>query len=136
MAVKSNDGGGPAAPSPAFVDTVAEIMRLYRSLPPRPSIDEVEASVAVVKSIQNEEQAKLEEISKHQRPPDVPEELFALLQQVRRTVAVHQCREVNSNEKLSLLKVAAMIENSAKSGAEHNRSWQRWRGLTGGSCWF
>ncbi|CAI0418620.1 unnamed protein product [Linum tenue] len=150
-------------------------MRLYRSLPPRPSIDEVEAAVAVVKSIQNEEQAKLEEISKHQRPPDVPEELFALLQQVRRTVAVHQCREqsreaarlveldemfemlggliqrasllvsgdsqvekstgfddpvakiaketglvseVNSNEKLSLLKVAAMIENSAKSGAE------------------
>ncbi|CAL1376187.1 unnamed protein product [Linum trigynum] len=206
MAVKSNDGGGPAAPSPAFVDTVAEIMRLYRSLPPRPSIDEVEAAVAVVKSIQNEEQAKLEEISKHQRPPDVPEELFALLQQVRRTVSVHQCREqsreaarlveldemfemlggliqrasllvsgdsqveksagfddpvakiaketglvteklveaggelgtdelkalgrssstraaffsgeVNSNEKLSLLKVAAMIENSAKSGAE------------------
>ncbi|CAL1403614.1 unnamed protein product [Linum trigynum] len=93
MALKSNDDGGPEAPSPAIVDTVAEIMRLSRSLPPRPSIDEVEAAVVVVKSIQNEEQAKLEEISKHQRPPDVPEELFALLQQVRRTVSGYHCRE-------------------------------------------
>ncbi|CAN1356878.1 Plant intracellular Ras-group-related LRR protein 5 [Linum perenne] len=148
-------------------------MTLYRSLPPRPSIDEVEAAISVVKSVKVEEQSKLDEISGHQCPPEVPMELFALLQQVRRTVSVFQSREqsrealhlveldemfesldgliqrasllvsgkekfegleeepvvrigkasgligeVKSDEKLSLLKLAAVIENSVKTGAE------------------
>ncbi|CAN0842955.1 Plant intracellular Ras-group-related LRR protein 5 [Linum grandiflorum] len=108
MVVKSTDGG-PSPPA-SLVDTVGEIMSLYRSLPPRPSIDEVEAAVSVVKSVKAEEQSKLEEISTHCCPPEVPEELFALLQQVRRTVSVFQSRE-QSREALHLVELDEMFES-------------------------
>ncbi|XVE57470.1 hypothetical protein DITRI_Ditri04bG0093000 [Diplodiscus trichospermus] len=80
-------------PSPAFVETVQEIMRLYRSLPPRPSIEEVEAAKSVLKTAENEEKIKLEEISKEQAPQDVSAELFSLLQQVRKTMVLFQSHE-------------------------------------------
>ncbi|CAN1356874.1 hypothetical protein LINPERPRIM_LOCUS44081 [Linum perenne] len=104
MAVKSSDGGT------SLLDTVGEIMTLYRSLPPRPSIDEVEAAISVVKSVKVEEQSKLDEISGHQCPPEVPMELFALLQQVRRTVSVFQSRE-QSREALHLVELDEMFES-------------------------
>ncbi|CAN1356877.1 Plant intracellular Ras-group-related LRR protein 5 [Linum perenne] len=85
-------------------------MTLYRSLPPRPSIDEVEAAISVVKSVKVEEQSKLDEISGHQCPPEVPMELFALLQQVRRTVSVFQSRE-QSREALHLVELDEMFES-------------------------
>ena len=81
-------------PSPAFVETVQEIMRLYRSLPPRPSIADVEAAKSVLKTVENEEKIKLEEISKEQAPEDVPEELFSVLQQVRQTMVLFQSHEL------------------------------------------
>ncbi|PPS20311.1 hypothetical protein GOBAR_AA00265 [Gossypium barbadense] len=46
-------------PSPVFVETVQEIMRLYRSLPPRPSIEEVAAAKSVLKIVENEEKSSL-----------------------------------------------------------------------------
>ncbi|KAK4557532.1 hypothetical protein RGQ29_007332 [Quercus rubra] len=81
-------------PSPAFVESVEEIMRTYRSLPPRPSIEEVEAAMSVLKTVNTEEEMKLEEISKQESPPQgVPEELFSVLQQVRRTMVLFQSHE-------------------------------------------
>ncbi|KAM4073517.1 hypothetical protein ACJW30_10G024900 [Castanea mollissima] len=81
-------------PSPAFVESVEEIMRTYRSLPPRPSIEEVEAAMSVLKTVNTEEEMKLEEISKQESSPQgVPEELFSILQQVRRTMVLFQSHE-------------------------------------------
>lgn len=75
-------------PSPAYAETVEEIMKSYKSLPPRPSIEEVEAAVSVVETVNYEEQERLEEISKQVAPPDVPPELFSVLQQVRKSMAL------------------------------------------------
>ncbi|MBA0552979.1 hypothetical protein Golob_023749, partial [Gossypium lobatum] len=80
MAVKSKQN-----PSPAFIETIQEIMKLYKSLPPRPSIEEVEAAKTVLQTAENEEKTKLEAISKdqhhHQPLEGVPDELLSILQQ-------------------------------------------------------
>lgn len=86
MAVKPEED----PPSPAVVETIGEIMKTYRSLPPRPTIEEVEAAMSVLKTVNSEEQTKLEEISKQKVPKDVPEELFSVLQQVRKADVLYQ----------------------------------------------
>lgn len=74
----------PQGPTPAVVEAVDEIMRTYRSLPPRPSIEEVEAAEAVIRGADAEEQARLDELARQEKPPDLPDELFFVLQEVRR----------------------------------------------------
>ncbi|XP_022757514.1 plant intracellular Ras-group-related LRR protein 5-like [Durio zibethinus] len=96
-------------PSPAFVETVQEIMKLYRSLPPRPSIEDVEAAKSVLKTVENEEKIKLEDISKEQVPEDVPEELFSVLQQVRQTMVLFQSHD-QKKEALFLVEADKMFE--------------------------
>ncbi|PKA53967.1 LRR receptor-like serine/threonine-protein kinase RCH1 [Apostasia shenzhenica] len=68
---------------PAVAEAVEEVMRTYRSLPPQPSIDEVEAAAAVIRTSINEEEAKLEELSRQMKPAEIAEELFFVLQEVR-----------------------------------------------------
>ncbi|XP_031288065.1 plant intracellular Ras-group-related LRR protein 5-like [Pistacia vera] len=80
-------------PSPAFIRTIEDIMLLYRSLPPRPSIEEVEAALSVIKTVNTEEQTKLEEISNEEKPKDVPEELFSILQQFKKSMVLFQSHE-------------------------------------------
>lgn len=89
MDVKPNEN----PPSPAFIESVEEIMQIYKSLPARPSIEEVEAAMSVIKTVDSEEELKLEEISKQVVPKDVPEELFSVLQQVRRAMVLFQSHE-------------------------------------------
>lgn len=90
MDVKRNEN----PPSPAFIESVEEIMQIYKSLPPRPSIEEVEAAMSVIRTVDSEEELKLEEISKQLVvPKDVPEELFSVLQQVRRAMVLFQSHE-------------------------------------------
>lgn len=83
---------GPS-PYPAFVETVEEITRLYRSLPPRPSIEQVEAAMSVLKTVNTEEQTKLDEITKQEKPRDVSEDLFSVLQQFKKTTVLFQSCE-------------------------------------------
>ncbi|CAL9757483.1 unnamed protein product [Musa acuminata subsp. burmannicoides] len=86
--------GKPSKPKPPGVlEAVEEIMRVYRSLPPRPSIEEVVAAVAVIRSADNEEEMRIEEIGKMQKPPDVPDELFYVLQEVRKNLVLLQAQE-------------------------------------------
>ncbi|KAJ4953464.1 hypothetical protein NE237_030296 [Protea cynaroides] len=80
-------------PSPAFIETVDEIMRIYKSLPPRPSIEEVEAAKSVLKTVNTEEQMKLEEIAKEQIPQNVPKELFSVLLEVKKNAIMLQSHE-------------------------------------------
>ncbi|XP_043715262.1 plant intracellular Ras-group-related LRR protein 5-like isoform X2 [Telopea speciosissima] len=79
--------------SAAFIETVDEIMRIYRSLPPRPTIEEVEAAESVLRTVEREEQMKLEDISGEKRPKDVPEELFSVLQEVKKNKVILQNHE-------------------------------------------
>ncbi|XP_011018598.1 PREDICTED: plant intracellular Ras-group-related LRR protein 5-like [Populus euphratica] len=97
-------------PSPAFLETVDEIMRLYKSLPSRPSIEEVEAAISVIKTVNSEEQARLDDIAELDCPQDVPQELFSMLQQARKNVVLFQSQE-QRKEVLYLVEVDKMFEN-------------------------
>ncbi|KAH9705125.1 Plant intracellular ras-group-related LRR protein 4 [Citrus sinensis] len=81
------------SPSSAFVEAVEEITRLYRSLPPRPSIEQVEAAMSVLQTVDTEEQTKLDEITKQEKPRDVSEDLFSVLQQFKKTMVLFQSCE-------------------------------------------
>ncbi|XP_074572708.1 uncharacterized protein LOC141829192 [Curcuma longa] len=84
--------GNPTQQSASLgvIEVVEEIMMAYRSLPPRPSIEEVEAATAVISTADSEQELRIEEIAKTQRPPDVPQKLFSLLQEVKRNLALLQ----------------------------------------------
>lgn len=96
-------------PSPAFLETVGEITRIYRSLPPRPSMEEVEAAASTVETVNNEENMKLEEISMQQIPLGVPEELFSVLQDLKKTVVLFRSHE-QRREALHLLQLDKMFQ--------------------------
>jgi hypothetical protein len=77
--------------TPATADAVEELTRLYRELPPRPAVEEVEAAAAVLASADAEEEARLAEIAREEaagraRPPaqGVPAELLDVLWEARR----------------------------------------------------
>ncbi|KAH7863164.1 hypothetical protein Vadar_014146 [Vaccinium darrowii] len=80
-------------PSPAYLEAVEEIMRTYKTLPPRPTIEEVEAATSVLDTVNTEQHTKLEEISSQVGPHDVPPELFSVLQQVRKTQVLFHSHE-------------------------------------------
>ncbi|WOL06294.1 plant intracellular Ras-group-related LRR protein 5 [Canna indica] len=79
--------------SPGAMEAVEEIARVYRSLPPRPSVEEVEAAMAVIRTADAEEGSRIEEIGEIRKPPDVPEELFSLLQEVRKNQVMMQFQQ-------------------------------------------
>ncbi|KAF8380685.1 hypothetical protein HHK36_028175 [Tetracentron sinense] len=96
-------------PPPAYVETVGEIMKIYRSLPQRPTIEEVEAAMSVLKTVSSEEQMRLEEISTQEKPQDVPEELFSVLQQVKKNMVLFQSHE-QRKEAVNLVDVDKMFQ--------------------------
>ncbi|KAK1430706.1 hypothetical protein QVD17_13646 [Tagetes erecta] len=73
--------------------TIQEIMETYKSLPPRPTIEEVEAAISVIKTVNIEEKQKLDQISTQICPNDIPPELFSILQKVRQTMVLFQSQE-------------------------------------------
>ncbi|KAG5060880.1 hypothetical protein AAZX31_01G144000 [Glycine max] len=72
---------------------VEEIMRIHRSLPARPGIDEVEAARGLIGNVEKEDQARLEAIARQSKGVDVPEELFMVLQEMQRNVLYYQSKE-------------------------------------------
>ncbi|QCD81451.1 plant intracellular Ras-group-related LRR protein 5-like [Vigna unguiculata] len=102
----------PQPPSRAFLDTVEEITTIYRSLPPRPSIEEVEAATSTVDTLNNDEQTKLHEISKQKPPHDVPEDLFSVLQQLKKTMVLFHTHQ-HRREALQLLELEKMFQTFA-----------------------
>ncbi|KAI3804531.1 hypothetical protein L1987_26144 [Smallanthus sonchifolius] len=79
--------------SNTYTETIQEIMETYKSLPPRPTIEEVEAAMSVIKTVNIEEKQKLDEISTQICPKDIPPELFSILQKVRQTMVLFQSQE-------------------------------------------
>ncbi|XP_075509866.1 uncharacterized protein LOC142546181 [Primulina tabacum] len=80
-------------PTPAYAETVDEITRIYKTLPPRPSIEVVEAAISVVQTVETEKTLQLEDISMQSPPEDVPPELFSVLQEVRKSMVLFRCLE-------------------------------------------
>ncbi|CAL4923945.1 unnamed protein product [Urochloa decumbens] len=74
--------------TPATAEAVEELTRLYRELPPRPAVEEVEAAAAVLASADAEEEARLAEIDRQEAAsrarPGVPAELLDVLREARR----------------------------------------------------
>uniref|UniRef100_A0A5B7BHX5 Putative plant intracellular Ras-group-related LRR protein 5 n=1 Tax=Davidia involucrata TaxID=16924 RepID=A0A5B7BHX5_DAVIN len=97
-------------PSPASVETVEEVMKIYRSLPPRPTIEEVEAAISVVKTVNTEQQMRLEQISNQVAPQVVPPELFSVLQQMRKTMVLFQSHE-QRKEAIHLVELDKMFHS-------------------------
>ena len=81
---------------------VEEIMNLHRSLPPRPSVDEVEAVMTVVRNVEKEEELRIESISKQRKGFQIPEELFFVLQEMQENLVFFQTKE-QKREALKLL---------------------------------
>lgn len=80
-------------PSLAFVETVEEIMGIFRSLPARPKFEDVEAAVSVIRTVDGEEKKRLEEVEREEVPAGVPPELFFVLKEVKKTMVIFQCHE-------------------------------------------
>jgi hypothetical protein len=72
---------------------VGEITRLHRSLPPRPSLDDVEAAEALARAADREERARVDAVEALRRSPVVPEDLFYVAQDMHRALAAFRCRE-------------------------------------------
>ncbi|KAI3938114.1 hypothetical protein MKW98_018670 [Papaver atlanticum] len=81
---------------------VGEIMRIHRSLPARPGLDEIEASRDLILNVEKEEQSRIEAISKQKKGIQVPEELFFVLQEMQRNLVFFQSKE-EKREALKLL---------------------------------
>lgn len=91
MAVTQMQGSEP--PSAAVVEAVGEIMTIYRSLPPRPSIEEIEAAESILRTAEFEEKARLSEVSELGLSEDIPPELRSVLREVKRTLVLFQFLE-------------------------------------------
>lgn len=72
---------------------VEEIMRIHRSLPSRPGIDEVEAAKGLIVNVEKEDQARLESIARQSKGTDVPDELFMILQEMQKSLVYFQSME-------------------------------------------
>lgn len=72
---------------------VEEIMRIHRSLPARPAIDEVEAANGLIVNVEKEDQVRLESIARQSKGPDVPDELFMILQEMQKNMLYFQSKE-------------------------------------------
>ncbi|KAJ3681748.1 hypothetical protein LUZ60_014321 [Juncus effusus] len=77
----------------AMANIISEITSLYRALPPRPTIEEVSAALSVLASVNSSEEAKLNELERMNRSPDVPEDLFSVWKEVKRNWVCLQAQE-------------------------------------------
>ncbi|CAA3000835.1 plant intracellular Ras-group-related LRR 4-like [Olea europaea subsp. europaea] len=114
-------------------EVVEEIMRIHRSLPARPGIDEVEAAKSLIRNVEREDQLRLEAVARQSKAKDVPEELFKVLQEIQRNLIHFQSAE-QKREALKLLdleRVHVLFDDSiqraskclsSKSGSSNTQS--------------
>lgn len=83
-------------------EVVAEIMKIHRSLPARPNIEEVEACRNLILDVEKEDQSRIDAISRQIKGKDVPDELFKILEQMQRSMVYYHSKE-QKREALKLL---------------------------------
>ncbi|XP_073293600.1 uncharacterized protein [Primulina huaijiensis] len=89
-------------PTTTVDDVVEEIMRIHRSLPASPGIEEVEAARTLIQNVEREDQLRLEVIAKQIKGKDVPQELFDILLEMQRNMIHFQSKDIK-REALKLL---------------------------------
>lgn len=72
---------------------VEEIMRIHKSLPSRPEIDNIEAATSLIQIVEKDDFARLEAIDKQIKSSEVPQELFNVLQEMRKGIVFYQSKE-------------------------------------------
>lgn len=75
---------------------VEEIMRIHRSLPFRPEIEDVETATSLIQNVEKEDRNRLEAIDDEHKiinSSDVPMELFNVLKEMRRSLVHFQSKE-------------------------------------------
>lgn len=121
----------------AKAEAVEELTRLYRELPPRPAVEEVEAAAAVLASADAEQEARLAEIAREEAlararalEDGVPAELVAVLAEARRNAvrlrALQQRKEAAHVVELEkqfkvfddLIQRASRVVSSGEGGGE------------------
>lgn len=88
-------------------EVVEEIMRIHRSLPSRPGLDELEAAKTLIRNLEKEDQARLDAIARQTKSPDVPEELFIVLQEMQKSLVFFHAKE-QKREALRLLDLESL----------------------------
>eukprot|EP00268_Persea_americana_P022576 TRINITY_DN22463_c1_g1_i2.p1 TRINITY_DN22463_c1_g1~~TRINITY_DN22463_c1_g1_i2.p1 ORF type:complete len:566 (+),score=127.52 TRINITY_DN22463_c1_g1_i2:400-2097(+) len=81
---------------------VEEIMRIHKSLPPRPALDDVDAALGLIRNVEKEEQLRVEAIMKQRKGSNIPEELFFVLLEMQKKLVFFQSKE-QKREALKLL---------------------------------
>ncbi|EOA30300.1 hypothetical protein CARUB_v10013425mg [Capsella rubella] len=75
---------------------VEEIMKIHRSLPSRPEIEDVETATSLVQNVEEEDRIRLEDIDDEHKMiqnSGVPKELFNVLKEMRRSLVHFQSKE-------------------------------------------
>ncbi|CAL9223325.1 unnamed protein product [Arabidopsis halleri] len=74
---------------------VEEIMRIHRSLPCRPEIEDVETATSLIQNVEKEDRNRLEAIDKQMIKPssEVPKELFNVLKEMKKSLVHFQSKE-------------------------------------------
>ncbi|CAN6813389.1 hypothetical protein HID58_054649 [Brassica napus] len=76
------------------MNQVAEvIMRIHRSLPSRPEIDDVEAASSLIQNVEKDDQNRLDAIDRQVKSSEVPRELFDVLREMKRGLVRFQSKE-------------------------------------------
>ncbi|XP_058073400.1 plant intracellular Ras-group-related LRR protein 4-like [Magnolia sinica] len=83
-------------------EVVEEIMRIHRSLPARPVLEDVEAAKVLIRNVEKEELSRIDAISKQKKGVYVPEELFFVLQEMQKNLVYFQSTD-QKREALKLL---------------------------------
>ncbi|KAM7261271.1 hypothetical protein ACFE04_026746 [Oxalis oulophora] len=86
---------------------VKEIMKIHRSLPSRPGIEEVEAARDLVANVEKEEQSRLESVARQIKSPDVPQDLFIILQDMEKSLVYYHAKQ-QKTEALKFLDLEAL----------------------------
>ncbi|KAM7256270.1 hypothetical protein ACFE04_012011 [Oxalis oulophora] len=95
--------------SPSSIKTVNQITNLYKSLPQRSSIQQIEAALSVIQTVNTEEQTKLEAIDKETNNPDGDDVIFSVLKEFKKKMVIFQSYE-QRKEALYLVEVDKMLE--------------------------
>lgn len=74
-------------------EVLEEIMRIHKSLPARPGIEDVEGAKILIRNLESEEQAKIEAITRQKKRKDVPDELFNVLVEMQKCFVRFQSDE-------------------------------------------
>ncbi|XP_071706884.1 plant intracellular Ras-group-related LRR protein 4-like [Rutidosis leptorrhynchoides] len=83
-------------------EVLEEIMKIHRSLPTRPGIEDIEGAKILIRNLETEEQTKIESIVRQNKRKDVPEELFSVLLEMQK-IFIHFQIEEQKKEAVKLL---------------------------------